>query len=87
MQKLKKNASLLLMICLSGCGDLVFERCVPSLKDNAVFCHDYEVSEDFIGKVSETVERPISYIDGAKCVTPDDWDRIYGILKSEIENR
>lgn len=66
MRGLAKNGMLLLMLWASvSCGSpsATVERCVISTRFQQCRCHDYLISSEKIGRVSESVSHDISYCD------------------------
>ena len=75
-QKLKMISIVLLTICLEGCtGTQIIlpkiqnhERCSsfieeisPNIYSGKCRCHEYQVSQEYIGRVGESYDRPLTY--------------------------
>lgn len=79
MQKMKMSLILPLMICLNGCSKINLptiedqERCVASIKFNKCRCHTYKVSKEKIGRVSDSVDKPLNYCDNLVGFSPKSW--------------
>lgn len=54
---------ILVSILISSCGSpsTTVERCVVSVRFNECRCHQYLISSDKIGRVSESIAHDISY--------------------------
>jgi len=77
MQKLKMSLILLLIVSTSGCEfpwlKKPIERCVINVQANYCICHDYEITEKNIGRISESKEHPLEYCHGAVVFRGDSW--------------
>ena len=49
------------------------ERCVVSIRFNKCRCHTYRVSPEVVGRVSDSVDKPISYCDNLIGFSPETW--------------
>jgi hypothetical protein len=64
---------------ISGCNfpklnsEETVERCVVSAKFNRCRCHLYEISRSNIGRVSNSINRPLSYCEGAVAFPANEW--------------
>lgn len=72
---------LLLITFLSGCTSINLaeksdeERCVLSVEFQKCRCHQYRVSASQVGRVSESVDRPIEYCEDLVGFQPKAWVR------------
>lgn len=79
MRKLKTSLILLLTIFLSSCAHVQLpiledqERCVVSIELNRCRCHMYRVTKEKVGRVSESVNKPISYCEKLVGFKPTSW--------------
>ena len=63
----------------SGCSTVQLpqladqERCVISIELNKCRCHQYRVSPEKVGRVSDSVDRPVEYCERFVGFSPDSW--------------
>jgi len=87
------------LICLSSCKgtDITLptitnhERCVPFIKEiepgiykGKCRCHEYQVSEEFIGRVSDSYDEPLKYCSNKISFSPTTWSDEYLYFFDEI---
>ncbi len=69
----------LLFLLLSGCDKIVLpklddhERCVVSIEHSVCRCHIYRVSGEKIGRVSDSINKPLEYCDKLVGFNIDTW--------------
>lgn len=94
---MKAILMMLLMICLNGCQSITLpkindhERCSSLIKEieNGVYegkcrCHIYRVSKDFIGRVSESYDEPLTHCSNKIQFSPTTWSDEYLYFFDEI---
>ena len=81
MRKMMTIGMMLSMIWLNaGCetfpkvnDEEVVPRCVASPSRNRTGCHDYQISRQGVGRVSDSVNKPLSALEGAVCFPGEAW--------------
>lgn len=72
-----------LMLFLSACTtfDHTVLRCTINTVDAECYCHKYRISDEYIGRSSETEIFPIEYCDKLIGVPPKDWAVLYELAE------
>ena len=84
MQLLKMSLMILLTISISGCkDDLLVERCPVQVEFQTCRCHDYKITRQFIGRVSDSRDNPLEYCDRHVSFSTEDYIKILEALEEE----
>ncbi len=83
MNKAKTSLILLLMLCTSCVTSpptrIITERCFPSFEYGKARCHKYELGREGFGRVGESYNMPLEYINKRAVFT--DWPTIWKYLE------
>lgn len=72
------------VMLLTSCHDVTGERCVLDTRSYLADCHQYRISNGFVGRVTPTETHDLLSKDKYVCVPPELWGEIYIILKEEL---
>jgi len=75
-----KVLTTVLLLVLVSCTNLQVERCQIDTVHFNCYCHDYVIKRGEVGRVSETVTKPLEYCDKFISFSPEDWAVIYAQL-------
>ena len=63
-----------LSLALVGCkNEIVVERCIESQQFQTCRCHPYKISKAQIGRIGDSVDKPIEYCDKRVCFSAEQW--------------
>jgi len=73
-----------LIICLNqfGCKDFEknVERCTLNVIEKECYCHMYQISPQYVGKIGETKTYQLEYCDKLVGFQLDDWNDVYEVF-------
>ena len=91
---LRTSLTIALIASLNSCKsfDTTVERCVNDQSFGICRCHDYRISNQFIGRVSESRNEPLNYCDRRVSFSPRGYVEVLDILRqfanrTEVESK
>ncbi|MEA2035949.1 MAG: hypothetical protein U9O94_00465 [Nanoarchaeota archaeon] len=77
---------LIVVLVLASCTNIQVERCMVDTDHFNCYCHEYVIKRGEVGRVSETVIKPLDYCDKFISFSPEDWALIYAQLSRYLVN-